>query len=126
MPASVRPRRSILFMPGSNRRALEKARGLAADGCIFDLEDAVAPDAKVLAREQVAAAVAEGGYCRREILVRVNGLTTTWGEADVAAARALVEDYFAQLIERQRRLGLSPESEQRGDMDGGFAGDEAA
>lgn len=92
MPASLRPRRSILFMPGSNRRALEKARGLAADGCIFDLEDAVAADAKALARDQVAAAVAEGGYGRREILVRINGLTTTWGEADLAAAAGMAID----------------------------------
>jgi citrate lyase subunit beta / citryl-CoA lyase len=92
MPAAVRPRRSILFMPGSNRRALEKARELAADGCIFDLEDAVAPDAKVLARDQVAAAVAAGGYGRREILVRTNGLTTIWGEADLAAAAGMAID----------------------------------
>ncbi len=92
MPASVRPRRSILFMPGSNRRALEKARELAADGCIFDLEDAVAPDAKILARDQVAAAVAAGGYGRREILVRINGLTTAWGEADLSAAADMAID----------------------------------
>jgi citrate lyase subunit beta/citryl-CoA lyase len=92
MPAAVRPRRSILFMPGSNRRALEKARELAADGCIFDLEDAVAPDAKVLARDQVSAAVAAGGYGRREILVRINGLTTIWGEADLAAAAGMAID----------------------------------
>ena len=92
MPASVRPRRSILFMPGSNRRALEKARELAADGCIFDLEDAVAPDAKILARDQVAAAVAAGGYGRREILVRINGLTTAWGEADLLAAADMAID----------------------------------
>ena len=92
MPATLRPRRSILFMPGSNRRALEKARGLAADGCIFDLEDAVAADAKALARDQVAAAVAAGGYGRREILVRVNGLTTAWGEADLAAAAGMAID----------------------------------
>jgi len=92
MPPSIRPRRSILFMPGSNRRALEKARGLAADGCIFDLEDAVAPDAKVLARDQVAAAVAAGGYGRREILVRINGLTTAWGEADLAAVAGMAID----------------------------------
>ena len=79
-------------MPGSNRRALEKARGLAADGCIFDLEDAVAPDAKVLARDQVTAAVAAGGYGRREILVRINGLTTAWGQADLANAAGMAID----------------------------------
>jgi len=92
MPASIRPRRSILFMPGSSRRALEKARGLGADGCIFDLEDAVAPDAKVLAREQVTAAVAAGGYGRREIMVRINGLTTAWGQADLAATTGMAID----------------------------------
>ncbi len=79
-------------MPGSNRRALEKARELAADGCIFDLEDAVAPDAKILARDQVAAAAAAGGYGRREILVRINGLTTAWGEADLSAAADMAID----------------------------------
>jgi citrate lyase subunit beta/citryl-CoA lyase len=86
MPASMRPRRSVLYMPGSNSRALEKARGLPADGLIFDLEDAVAPDAKAAARETVAAAVAAGGYGRRELFLRVNGLATPWGHADLAAA----------------------------------------
>jgi citrate lyase subunit beta/citryl-CoA lyase len=86
MAAPARPRRSLLYMPASNARALEKARGLAADGLIFDLEDAVAPDAKPTARAQVAASVAEGGYGRRELLLRVNGLATAWGEADLTAA----------------------------------------
>jgi citrate lyase subunit beta/citryl-CoA lyase len=81
-----RPRRSVLYMPGSNPRALEKARTLAADGLIFDLEDAVAPDAKTLAREQVIAALKQGGYGKREILVRVNGPNTPWGEEDLQAA----------------------------------------
>jgi len=81
-----RPRRSVLYMPGSNPRALEKARTLAADGLIFDLEDAVAPDAKELARTQVVDAIKQGGYGKREILVRVNGLNTPWGEADLKAA----------------------------------------
>jgi len=81
-----RPRRSVLYMPGSNARALEKARGLAADGLILDLEDAVAPDAKDEARRLVMAALATGGYGRREVLVRVNGLATPWFHADVAAA----------------------------------------
>ncbi|MBF0373435.1 MAG: CoA ester lyase, partial [Alphaproteobacteria bacterium] len=84
--APARPRRSILYMPGSNARALDKARGLAADGLIFDLEDAVAPDAKDEARRLVVAALAEGGYGRREILVRVNGLGTPWGHADLVAS----------------------------------------
>lgn len=86
MATVARPRRSVLYMPGSNARALEKARGLAADGLIFDLEDAVAPDAKEQARQQVAEALAAGGYGRREILVRVNGLGTPWGHDDIAAA----------------------------------------
>lgn len=86
MAATARPRRSVLYMPGSNPRALDKARTLAADGLIFDLEDAVAPDAKEEARAQVAAALAAGGYGRREILIRINGLGTPWGHADIAAA----------------------------------------
>jgi len=73
-------------MPGSNARALEKARGLKADGLIFDLEDAVAPDAKSMARDAVAAAVAQGGYGQRELILRVNGLSTSWGHDDLAAA----------------------------------------
>jgi citrate lyase subunit beta/citryl-CoA lyase len=73
-------------MPGSNPRALEKARTLAADGLILDLEDAVAPDAKEEARRQVVEAVRAGGYGARELLVRVNSLATPWGQADVAAA----------------------------------------
>jgi citrate lyase subunit beta/citryl-CoA lyase len=73
-------------MPGSNARALEKGRTLAADALILDLEDAVAPDAKDVARRQVCEAVVAGGYGRREIAVRVNGLTTEWGVDDIAAA----------------------------------------
>ncbi|MEE3626682.1 CoA ester lyase [Nitrospirillum sp. BR 11752] len=86
MPASVRPRRSALYMPGSNARALEKARELDADVLILDLEDAVAPDAKEQARAQVLAVVAAGGFGRREVLIRTNGLDTPWGHADLAAA----------------------------------------
>jgi citrate lyase subunit beta/citryl-CoA lyase len=81
----IRPRRSVLYMPGSNARALEKARTLSADCLILDLEDAVAPDAKEMAREQVIAAVKGGGYGPREVVVRVNGLTTQWGAADLSA-----------------------------------------
>ena len=76
----------MLYMPGSNARALEKGRGLDADALILDLEDAVAPDAKQTAREQVVAAVKEGGYAHREILVRSNGLNTPWGYDDLVAA----------------------------------------
>jgi citrate lyase subunit beta/citryl-CoA lyase len=83
---TIRPRRSVLYMPGSNARALEKARSLPADGVILDLEDAVAPDAKELARQQVLDAVAAGGFGPREIIIRVNGLNTPWGPADLAAA----------------------------------------
>ncbi len=86
MATTARPRRSILYMPGSNARALDKARSLAADGLILDLEDAVAPDAKETARRQVCEAVLEGGYGMRELLIRVNGLATPWGYADVVAA----------------------------------------
>jgi citrate lyase subunit beta / citryl-CoA lyase len=84
--AAVPPRRSVLFMPGSNARALEKARTLAADALVLDLEDAVAPEMKVEARARVAAAVRAGGYGRREIVVRVNALGTPWGRDDLAAA----------------------------------------
>ena len=82
----IRPRRSVLYMPGSNARALEKARGLPADCLILDLEDAVAPDVKETAREQVVAAVTAGGYGPREVVIRINGLMTPWGEADLKAA----------------------------------------
>ena len=82
----IRPRRSLLFMPGANVRALEKARELPADGLIFDLEDAVAPDAKPAARDAVAAALAQGGYGRRELVLRVNALGTEWGLDDLRAA----------------------------------------
>lgn len=85
MTDAIRPRRSLLYMPGSNARALEKARSLPADGFIFDLEDAVAPNAKETARDQVVATLAAGGYGRRELLVRINGLDTAWGPADLAA-----------------------------------------
>jgi len=83
---SDRPRRSVLYMPGSNARALEKARSLDADALILDLEDAVAPDAKALAREQVCSAVAQGGYGHRELVIRINALDTLWGEDDLTAA----------------------------------------
>jgi citrate lyase subunit beta/citryl-CoA lyase len=86
--AALRPRRSVLYMPGANERALEKAKGLAADAIIFDLEDAVAPDAKAEARDRVCAAVASGEYGNRELTIRVNGLDTSWHADDLAAAAA--------------------------------------
>ena len=82
------PRRSVLYMPGANARALEKGRSLAADGLILDLEDAVAPDAKELARAQVLTAVRAGGFGPREVVVRVNSLSTPWGHADLVGAAA--------------------------------------
>ncbi len=91
-PSSVRPRRSVLYMPGSNARAMEKAKTLAADALILDLEDAVAPDAKELARDQVCAAVKGGGYGAREVIIRINGLDTDWGANDLAAAVAAGPD----------------------------------
>ncbi len=86
MDRSSRPRRSVLYMPGSNARALEKAKTLPADALILDLEDAVAPEAKRDARGQVCDAVKAGGYGRREVIIRVNGLNTPWGYADLVAA----------------------------------------
>jgi citrate lyase subunit beta / citryl-CoA lyase len=78
-----RPLRSVLYMPGSNQRAMDKARSLAADAIVFDLEDAVAPDAKVTARELVAKQLAAGGYGQRQLVVRANSLDSPWGEADI-------------------------------------------
>ena len=81
----LRPRRSILYMPGANARALDKARSLPADGFILDMEDAVSPDAKELARQQIVEQITQGGYGSRELIIRVNGLSTPWGKEDVAA-----------------------------------------
>ena len=89
---TVRPRRSVLYMPGSNARALEKARGIAADALILDLEDAVAPDAKELARRQVADAVKARGFGKREVVIRVNALSTAWGPDDLKAAAEAAPD----------------------------------
>ena len=86
MSKTVRPRRSVLYMPGANTRALEKARTLPADALIFDLEDAVAPDAKEAARSNVVLAAESKAYGKREIAIRCNGLGTQWGAADLAAA----------------------------------------
>jgi citrate lyase subunit beta / citryl-CoA lyase len=87
-----RPRRSVLYMPGSNVRALEKAKSIPADGLILDLEDAVAPHAKEAARAQVCTAVKAGGYGQRELVIRINGLATPWGQADLEAAAAAAPD----------------------------------
>ena len=85
MSQTVRPRRSVLYMPGANTRALEKARTLPADALIFDLEDAVAPEAKEAARTNVVLAAESRAYGKREIVIRCNGLGTPWGEADIEA-----------------------------------------
>lgn len=92
MAASPRPRRSVLFLPGGNARAHEKARSLPADALIFDLEDSVAPEAKIAARGQIAAAVAAGGYGRRELILRVNGAGTPWQDDDLHFAATLPVD----------------------------------
>src|SRR6516162_4182958 len=108
MPAFFRPRRSLLYMPGSNPRALEKARGLPADGLIIDLEDAVALDAKEAARAIVAAALAAGGYGTREIVLRVNPLDTPWGHADLAAAATMpIDAVLLPKVESPDRVQLT-------------------
>ena len=92
MAERIRPRRSVLYMPGSNARALEKARSLKADALIFDLEDSVAPDSKELARNQIAETLRKGGYGNRELVVRVNGLDSPWGNDDLKAAAGMGAD----------------------------------
>ena len=92
MTLTVRPRRSVLYMPGSNPRALEKGRNLPADGLILDLEDAVAPDQKKQGREAIVGAIASGGYGHREIVVRVNALDTPWGQSDLISMAGVGAD----------------------------------
>lgn len=93
MPSPTkRPRRSALYMPASNQRALEKSRGLPCDVVIVDLEDAVAPDAKSTARDRAASAIQEGGFGYRELVVRINALDTAWGEADLRMVTELGPD----------------------------------
>ena len=116
---TVRPRRSVLYMPGSNARAMEKARELPADAVILDLEDAVAPDAKAKARELIGKALKDGGFVRREVVVRVNGLDTAWWADDLAIAAAgpdavLVPKVstpaqFRQVAERLAAVGAAPQ-----------------
>lgn len=84
--SDLRPRRSVLYMPAANERALEKAKAIPSDAIIFDLEDAVSPDAKDVARAQAVAAADSGEYGRRELTIRCNALDTPWGRDDVAAA----------------------------------------
>ena len=116
---TVRPRRSVLYMPGSNARAMEKARELPADAVILDLEDAVAPDAKAKARELIGKALKDGGFGRREVVVRVNGLDTAWWADDLAIAAAgpdavLVPKVstpaqFRHVAERLAAVGVAPQ-----------------
>jgi citrate lyase subunit beta/citryl-CoA lyase len=109
-------------MPGSNARALEKARSLPADALILDLEDAVAPDAKELARQQVCEAVKAKGFGKREIIIRVNGLSTPWGEADLAAAAAAKPDaILVPKISETADLQAIEDRLQRGHADHGIA-----
>jgi len=108
MPAVFRPRRSLLYMPGSNPRALEKARGLPADGLIIDLEDAVAADTKEAARAIVAAALAAGGYGTRELVLRVNQLDTPWGHSDLAVAATMpIDAVLLPKVENPDRVRLT-------------------
>ncbi|MDP1616259.1 CoA ester lyase [Phenylobacterium sp.] len=90
--SAARPRRSALYMPAANARAMDKARTLPCDVVILDLEDAVAPDAKGEARAAACAVVAAGGFGPREVVIRINGLSTEWGQADLAAAAAAAPD----------------------------------
>jgi len=94
MDITARPFRSVLYIPGSKDRALEKARGLPVDAIIFDLEDAVSPDAKIDARETLKSALAAGGYGARYKIIRINGLDSEWGQGDIAALRDADADAF--------------------------------
>jgi citrate lyase subunit beta / citryl-CoA lyase len=100
---NIRPGRSVLYMPGANERALEKAKTLPADALILDLEDSVAPEAKPAARQRVIAAVKSGGYGRRELIIRVNAIETPWGADDLKAAAAAGPD--AILVPKVSRPG---------------------
>jgi citrate lyase subunit beta/citryl-CoA lyase len=111
MPDAARPRRSVLYMPGSNARALEKGREIAADALILDLEDAVAPDAKETARRQVVDAVRAGGYGHRELAIRVNGLDTPWGPEDLRAVATAGAD--AILLPKVESAAMVEEAERR-------------
>src|SRR5262245_32105546 len=106
---TIRPRRSVLYMPGSNTRAIEKARTLPVDGIILDLEDAVAPEAKEQARRQVAESVKAGGFGPREIFIRVNGINTQWHADDLSAAVQCGPDAILipkiEAVEQLERVG---------------------
>jgi citrate lyase subunit beta / citryl-CoA lyase len=101
---TIRPRRSVLYMPGSNARAMEKARELPADAVIFDLEDAVAPDAKASARELIVQALQKGGFGHREVIVRINGLDTGWWRDDLAVASARPDAVLVPKVSKPEQL----------------------
>ncbi len=115
-PHAPRPRRSALYLPASNPRAIAKARDLACDVVILDLEDAVLPEAKEAARAAAVAAAREGGFGGREVVIRVNALSTPWGEGDLAAAAAAEPDAVllpkvdgpAEIAEADARLAAAP------------------
>ena len=117
---TIRPRRSVLYMPGSNARAIEKARSLPADAIILDLEDSVAPQSKEAARQQVAQAVKAGGFAPREVVVRINGLDTQWWLDDlntiahakpdaILLPKVFDPDQFNDVIERLIDVGAGHE-----------------
>lgn len=104
---TIRPRRSVLYMPGSNARAIEKAKTLPVDGVILDLEDAVAPDAKIDARKQVTAAVKAGGFGGREVFIRVNGIDSEWHADDLHdAARAAPDGVVVPKVSSSEQLEM--------------------
>lgn len=111
MAQTARPRRSVLYTPGSNQRALDKGREIGADGLILDLEDAVAPDAKETARRQIVETVKAGGYGPRELIIRVNGLETPWGPADLTAVATAGAD--AVLLPKVESAAMVEEAERR-------------
>jgi citrate lyase subunit beta/citryl-CoA lyase len=114
MDPAARPRRSALYLPASNARAVDKARALACDVVILDLEDSVAPEMKAEARDGAAAAVRAGGFGGRELVIRANGLDTPWGAEDLAMARSvrpdavLVPKISAAVDLAQARAALGP------------------
>lgn len=116
MDSNLRPRRSALYLPASNAKAIVKARTLACDVVILDLEDAVAPDRKDEAREAAVAAVNAGGFGHREVAIRVNGLDTPWGAADLAAIAGSLADAVVvpkvngpeDIVAYQEALGAAP------------------
>ena len=110
MSETIRPRRSVLYMPGFNARALEKAKTLPADALILDLEDAVSPDSKDVARDQVCQAVKEGGYGKRELIIRINAMDTEWWKADLEAACKAGPD--AVLVPKINDAGMVQEIER--------------